>query len=78
MNDLREALFGNRCEADDETVERPAELEIFFLRTLHVHHADRVVLRLQVLVSLENLWIGSLVQRVDESQVHRLVVLCFD
>ena len=49
---------------------------MFILRTLHVYNLDRVVVRLQVLVSLE-FWNGILVHRVDEDGEHCLSSVCF-
>ena len=50
-------------------IESLEELDIFCLGMLHVSNADRVVLRLRVLVNLK-LGIGSLGHRVDEGEVH--------
>ena len=58
-------------KADDATVGCLEEWKMFYLRTLHVHYVDRVVVRLQLRVSLE-LWIWILVQRVDECNVNSL------
>ena len=77
VNDPVEALFGNRVEAGEATVESLAELELIFLRTLHVDNVDRVVVRLRVHVSLQY-WIGMLAQRVDEGVVHSLSPSVFD
>ena len=51
MNDPFGAFCGNRVEADDATVESLEEPGSFFLRALHGHNVDRVVVRLQMLVS---------------------------
>ena len=64
-------------EAEDATVESREELEIFFLRTLHIFFVDRVAVRLEVLESLEY-WIGIPVQRVHEGKVHSLGSSVFD
>ena len=45
-------LFGDRVGADDANVASLKELEIVFLRTRKVYHADRFVVTLQVFVSL--------------------------
>ena len=47
IEDPSEACFGKRVEADDAAVESLEELEMFFLRSLHVYYIDRVMVRLQ-------------------------------
>ena len=51
-NDPVEAFFRNRVEADDATVQRLAELDMFFLRTLPVYNVDRVVVRLHAMMTV--------------------------
>ena len=77
MNDPYDALFGNRVEEDDATVESLEEIEIVFLRTLHVYNVVCVVVRLRVLVCLA-VFVGFLVHRVDVGEAHCLssFVLC--
>ena len=77
MSDHFGGLSENCVKADDATVESLEELELVFLRTLHVYDVDRVVLRLPVLASL-NLWMGILVQRDDESKSRTPVVACLN
>ena len=67
---LRHSLE-SRVDADDATVECLGELEMFFLRTLHICNVNRVVVRLQVLVSLD-FWIAILVHRVGDCEAHCL------
>ena len=69
--DLFKALFVTRVRADDATAESLEELDVSFLRTLHVNNVDRVVVRLQVFASLK-WWMGILVQRHGECEVNSL------
>ena len=71
MNDHEEAQSGNRVGADDATVGSLDEPGKLFQCTLRVWNVDRVVVRLQVLVSL-TFWIWIIVQRFDECKVHSL------
>ena len=45
MHDFSEAKLRNCVEADDATDRSLQELDIFFLRTLHVYDVDGVVAR---------------------------------
>ena len=67
-DDFVDVLLGDRVEADDTAFEGVVELEVLLLRTIHVHDADRVVVRLQMLASLV-LLVRVLVHAVDKRQV---------
>ena len=71
VDDFSDFLLGDRVEADNAAIEGVVELEVLFLRNLHVHNVDRVVVMLHMSVSFVLLvWIC--VQEVDRRQVNCL------
>ena len=59
VDDLFDALLGDRVEAGDRAVEGLAELEVFLLCAVHVHIVDRVVVWLKMIEGLVFLCQGS-------------------
>ena len=60
-----DVLLGDSGETDNEAVERLVELEVHLLCALQLHNEDRVVVRLEMFVSLV-LLVWVLVREVDD------------
>ena len=56
VDDFLDALLEDRDETNNAPIERLGELAVLLLRIFHVHNVDRVVVRLNVLVSLAFVW----------------------
>ena len=68
MNHSLETCWRDCAETHDTTVESLEELKLFFLRTLHVHNADRVVVWFQMLASFESC-VKIRIRKINEGEL---------
>ena len=69
-----DVLLGDRVDTDNYATERVVELEVLLLRAFHVRNVDRVLVSLEVVVSIVFL-VRVSVRGADEREVSIFVLV---